>query len=126
VTKSTRGERGQSTVELALLLPLVALLALLVVQVALVAQRQLHVVHLAREAARAAAVSDGDRVAAAHQAVARSVEAATDRFSVDAAVIGDRIEVRVGYREPTDVALVGVLLPSLELAGRTTMAIEAG
>ena len=53
-------DRGQSTVEVALLLPFVALLLLAVVQVGLVARDQVLVVHAAREAARAAAVDPAD------------------------------------------------------------------
>ena len=51
-------DRGQSTVEFALVLPLVVMVLLLVVQVGLVVRDQVLVVHAAREAARAAAVGD--------------------------------------------------------------------
>ncbi len=51
-----RDDRGQATVELALVLPLVALVLAALVQAVVVARDQLLVVHAAREAARAAAV----------------------------------------------------------------------
>ena len=54
------GERGQATVEAALVLPLVALLLLAVVQIGLLVRTELLVTHAAREAVRAAAV-DADR-----------------------------------------------------------------
>src|SRR4051794_19950096 len=60
-------DRGQSTVELALVLPAVLVLALALVQIGLVVRDQVRVTHAAREAARAAAVTpdpDGARRAA--------------------------------------------------------------
>lgn len=50
-----RDERGQATVEFALIIPLVFVALLVVVQVAVVAHAQLSVTHLARETARAVA-----------------------------------------------------------------------
>ncbi len=50
-----RGERGQSTVEFALIIPLVIVVLLAVIQVALVAYAQLSISHIARETARAVA-----------------------------------------------------------------------
>ena len=67
-----RGDGGQATVELALVLPLVAILVLLVLQAGLVIRDQLLAAHAAREAVRAASVSDGDRAAAAARAAARA------------------------------------------------------
>jgi Flp pilus assembly protein TadG len=52
-----RLERGQATVELALVLPVVVLLLMILIQAALVAKDQLLVQHAAREAARSAATS---------------------------------------------------------------------
>ena len=57
-------ERGQATVEFALLLPLVALLALALAEAGLVVRDQVLVTHAAREAARAAAVGADPVVAA--------------------------------------------------------------
>ena len=51
-----RDERGQATVEFALIIPLVLVVLLAVVQVAVVAYAQLAVTHLARETARVVAV----------------------------------------------------------------------
>lgn len=50
-----RDERGQSTVEFALIMPLVLVVLLALAQVAIVAHAQLGVTHLAREVARAVA-----------------------------------------------------------------------
>ena len=56
---TSRRERGQATVEFALVIPLVLVTLLGVVQVGLVAYAQLEVTHRAREAARVLAVDPG-------------------------------------------------------------------
>ena len=122
-----RGDRGQATVELALVLPLVALLVLLVLQAGLVLRDQLLVAHAAREAARAAAVADGDRGAAARNGAVRSgsldpahmVVRTTSREGSEAVV------VRVDYESTTEVPLVGLLLPDVSLKAEAVMRVEA-
>lgn len=112
-----RGDRGQSTVELALLLPLVAILILLVLQFGLVIRDQLMVVHAAREAARAAAVTDGDPTAAARSGAERSGSLDPARLDLTTTPTDrdERISVVVRYRSSTDVPLVGSLLPDVDL-----------
>lgn len=110
-----RSDRGQASVELALCLPVVALALLLVVQVSVVARAQVLVVHAAREAARAAAV--GDRPPAPD-----GLDPARTEVEVEAA--GGRAVVNVTYRYETDVPLVGMLLPDLDLRGAATMRVE--
>jgi len=119
------GDGGQSSVELALVLPFVALVALLMVQVAVIGQRHLMVVHMAREAARAAAVADDDPAGAAERAARRAGAGDEARVTIDTRVHGREIEVAVAYREPTDVAVVGRLLPDVTLSARTTMRSES-
>lgn len=120
-----RGEQGQATVEFALSLPLVMLVLLAVVQVGLLARDQVLVTHAAREGARAAAVDDAPDAAGA---AARSATAlAGDRLEVHAvgrAGPGSRVAVRVGYRSPTTVALVGGLLGDVYLEAEATMRVE--
>jgi Flp pilus assembly protein TadG len=121
------GEGGQAAVELALVLPLLALAGLAVLQVALVARDQVLVVHAAREGARQAAV-DASPEAARRGALAG---AALDpsRTEVEAsgrAGAGSRVTVRVRYRSPTDVPLVGGLVPELVLGADATMRVERG
>ncbi len=118
-------DRGQSTVEVALLLPFVALLLLAVVQVGLVARDQVLVVHAAREAARAAAVDPAD--AAARDAAASAADLAPERLSVQVSsrgAAGSRVEVTVRYRSGTGVPLVGRLVGDVEVTGRATMRVE--
>jgi hypothetical protein len=89
-----------------------------------VSYRQVLVVHAAREAARAAAVEDQDRVAAARRAALQAGGLDEGRLGVETIIDGDRVAVRVTFDEPTDVALVGRLLPSVRLAGSATMRLE--
>lgn len=118
-------DRGQSSVEVALLLPFVALLLLAVVQVGLVARDQVLVVHAAREAARAAAVDAAD--GAARDAAASATDLSPARLSVEVSGRGEagtRVEVAVRYRSETAVPLVGRLVGDVELTGRATMRVE--
>jgi hypothetical protein len=122
-----RGERGQSAVELALVLPLLAALALGLVQVGLVVRDQLLVLHAARDAAREAAVTD-DR-ARVETAARGATGLDAGRLRVD---IGPRgrpgspVTVTVGYRAPTDVPVVGRLVGDVGLVARASMRVEAG
>lgn len=118
-------DRGQSTVEVALLLPFVALLLLAVVQVGLVVRDQVLVVHAAREAARAAAVDAAD--SAARDAAASAADLSPARLIVEVSgrgEAGSRLEVVVRYRSATAVPLVGHLVGDVELTGRATMRVE--
>lgn len=121
-----RGERGQAAVELALCLPLLAALALLLVQVGLLVRDQVLVVHAAREAAREAAVSPG--ATAPRQAVLRSTRLESGRVDVDIGRRGrpgSRVQVTVRYRAPTEVPLVGHLLPDVRLRATAAMRVES-
>jgi Flp pilus assembly protein TadG len=119
------GDRGQASVELALLLPVVALLLLAVLQVGLLARDLVLVTHASREAVRAAAV-DPDR-SAAREAAASSGGLVPDRMSVQSrgrAGPGSRVSVTVTYRAPTDVPLVGALIGDRVLRATATMRVE--
>lgn len=122
-----RGDRGQSTVELALLLPLVTILILLVLQFGLVLRDQLMVVHAAREAARAAAVTEGDPATAARSGAERAGSLDHARLDLTTTSIDrdERIRVVVRYRSSTDVPLVGSLLPDVDLEGTMVMMRES-
>jgi Flp pilus assembly protein TadG len=120
-----RVERGQATVELALVLPLAVIFALVVVQLGVVAKDLVLVGHAAREGARAAAVDP--TVASARAAVVSSSSLAADRLSVSLSGgtgPGDATTVEVRYRAPTTVPLVGALLPDVSLRASVTMRVE--
>lgn len=125
MTNPISGDEGQSSVELALVLPVVAMLALFVVQAAVVAHHQVLTVHAAREAARAAAVAELDPSAAARAAAERAGGLDASRLRVDTTVADERVEVQVRYHEPTDVAIVGRMLGELTLSARVVMRREA-
>ena len=115
--------RGQATVELALVLPLVLTLALVLVQVGLVARDSVRVTHATRSAARAASVGlDDDSV---RRAASESSGLAPSRLTVVIARAGDWVTVRVTYRCPTDVPLVGVVAPAIVLRDQLTMRAES-
>ncbi len=120
-----RGQRGQATVEFALILPLVVLVALIVIQAALVAKDALLVQHAAREAARAAAVDPSPGVArqAAVDAGALDPTRLSSRLSGGSSR-GDQTTATVTYRSPTNVPLVGRLVGDVDLSAEVTMRVE--
>ena len=118
------GERGQASVELALVLPLVAILLLGVVQVAVVAARQVAVTDAARDAARAAASGADDSSTAGTARAATGLD--PDRLSVEVARVDGAARVTVRYHDPTDVPLVGLVMPPFEEAATVRFPLEGG
>jgi Flp pilus assembly protein TadG len=120
------GQGGQATVELALVLPFVAMLLLAVVQVALVARDAVLVVHAAREAVREAAVTPAP--GAARRAAEAGSGLTGPRLRVTVvrrAPPGGQVQVRVNYRAPTDVPLIGPLIPDVGLSSEAVMRVES-
>jgi Flp pilus assembly protein TadG len=116
-------ERGQAAVELALGFPLVCLCLLLLVQLVVVVRAQVAVVHAAREAARAAAVSAdpvGDGTAAGRAALWSGAGAASITIRASPATVRAIVQVRVA----TDVPLVGALVPDVEVSSEAVMQTE--
>jgi Flp pilus assembly protein TadG len=114
-------ERGQATVELALLLPVVVMLVLAVIQTALVVRDRLAVEHAAREAVRVASV---DTDAAHAVAAARGVLPGAKVAVGARGRVGDPIDVTVTYRSVTALPLVGPLFPDPVLHARASMRLE--
>ncbi len=126
--KKTRwGDHGQSTVEFALILPLVVIVVLFIMQAGFVVRDQVLVSHAAREAARAAAVSDADRPSAAMTAAKRAGELRSDQISVEVTMLegGDTVRVEVSYRSVTDFAIIGALVPDVALHATGGMRAES-
>ena len=120
-----RGDRGQASVELALLLPVVVLLLLAVLQVGLLARDVVLVTHASREAVRSAA-TDADP-AAARQAAAASSGLDVDRLTVtvgNRGLPGGRVRVEVVYRATTRVPLIGRLVGDRTIRSEATMRVE--
>jgi len=117
-----RREAGQATVELALALPAVLLALLAIVQAGLVVADHVRTVHVAREVARAVAV-DG-RPGAASDAVAAAGGDGCTAATARPAEVGATLSVTVTCASPTDVPLVGVLLPDVDVRSRARMRVE--
>jgi hypothetical protein len=97
------------------------MLLLAAVQVTLVVRDQLAVVHAAREAARAAAVSTDPR--ADGSAAAREAVALGDLdVSIEAGAA--RVRATVHHVVHTDVPLIGALVPDVHVTGTATMRLE--
>jgi len=125
VSSNPAGQRGQATVELALVLPLVLLLILAGVQVGLIARDRLLLAHTAREAARAAAVQPDPETALAAGRAATSLD--PERLSITVGPNrqpGERLLVTVRYTAPTTVPLVGHLLGDVTLTADVTTRVE--
>ena len=117
-----RGDRGQATVEFALTIPVLLLVLLGAVQVFVLLVDRLHLVHVTRDATRAASVS-GDPSAAVERVVAR---AWPDRVvSYDVNDDGDLVSVRIELTNPTDVPIIGRFLPDVQFGESLTMLAES-
>ena len=119
------GEKGQSSVELALSLPIVFLLLMALLQTVVIARDHIQLNHAAREAAREAAVSD-NRSAPRRAAIARTTLDA-DRLKVE--VTGQRngsrrVRAKLSYEVPTRVPVVGLLVPDVTLEAEAAMRRE--
>jgi Flp pilus assembly protein TadG len=114
-------ERGQATVEFALVLPVLVLALMAVLQVALVVRDHIALVHATREAARQASVDPDPSAArrAAHRSLPHSHVEVGARPRV-----GESIKVRVTYRSHTDLPLVGALFPDPVLESEVVMRVE--
>ena len=115
------GERGQASVELALVLPVLILFLLGLVQTALVARDQVLLQDAARAAAREASV--GAAPSRVRDAARRSLAGVTVDVQRQGGV-GDPVVVVARYHDRTDVPFVGGLFPDVDLTARATMRAE--
>jgi hypothetical protein len=116
-------QRGQATVEMAVILPVVVMLLLLTVQVGLVARDRVMVVNAARVAARTAAVDP--TVAAVTGSLVRlgpPVDRAQVVLGADIAP-GAMLPVTVRMR-PTSMPLIGRLLGDRWISERLVVLVE--
>ena len=119
-----RGSQGQAAVELALLLPLLLLMALFLAQTAVTARDQIMVIHSAREAARAVAVSNDAARARSAALAASRLDPRRLRVRVDESASTGNVSIRLDYRSAVRFPLLGVLLDDLWLRGEAVMRVE--
>ena len=86
----------------------------------MVVRDQLRVIEAARVGARAAAVSP-DPASSGSTAASRALDG---DGSVQVTVVGDVVTVRVLLNNPTDVPLIGAMLPGIDIAATATMILE--
>ena len=111
-----RVERGQATVELALVMPVVAVVAMALLDLGLVMRDNVLCVHAAREAARALAVGE-DPVGAARR---RSGLGSALSVTTDATTGTATVELDLSARLP----VLGRLVPDAKLRQSATMRME--
>ena len=112
-----RRDTGQAAVEFALTLPLIALMLLLLVEVGLLIVDHIRLLHLCRDATRAASIA-ADPVSAARSIVAE------DGIAVRVIEDQSTVTVTVEMTHPTDLPLIGTLLPDVTITEQLTMAWE--
>ena len=110
--------------ELALVLPLLALLLLGMVQVGMVVRDQVLLTHSAREAAREAAVDPAPEAARRAALAGAPLVPARLKLDVERGPDAERVSVKLAYRSPTAVPVVGPLLPDVALTATASMRIE--
>lgn len=119
-------ERGQSTVELVLVLPVVVMAMLAVVQIGVIGNQYLMVWHAARESARAAAVAP-DLATARSAALSAGTALDPARLTVGlrgGTTTGDLTTSSLTYRAATEVPVVGRLVGDITLRAEVTMRVE--
>lgn len=117
-----RGERGQATVEVALVLPVVAVMVLLVVQAGLLVRDQVLAVHAARAGARAVAVDP--RAEAAERAVSAAGLGSRARVRLTGELAPGGIATVTVAVDPVRVPVVGRALGGLRLSERMAALVE--
>ncbi len=111
--------RGQATVEFALLLPVAVVALLVIAQIGLVVRTRVMLTHAAREGVRVAAVGGSDAEVTAAVADAGSLDPAQLTVAVtrDASVV----RVLLVYEMQTDVSVVGAILNDPEMSSVAVM-----
>lgn len=107
MTRPTRCDAGQSTVEFALVLPVIVLLLVTMLDVAALAADQLHADAVARDAARVASTAtsvDGARAIVADVVGSSTARVASFESAIDDGIITVRVRV-----EPRTSNVVGLV-----------------
>jgi Flp pilus assembly protein TadG len=115
-------DRGQATVEFALTIPILVVVLLGAVQVFVVLVDRLHLVHVTRDATRAASVS-ADPTGAVAQVIERAWPDRDASYRVNDD--GELVSVRVELVNSTDVPIIGRFLPDVRLTESLSMLVDS-
>lgn len=115
-------DRGQAAVEFALTVPILVIALIGAIQVFVVLVDRIHLVHVTRDAARAASVADDPR-SAAERVLDRSLPDRTVSVAVDTR--DDVVTVEIVLVNPTDVPIIGRFLPDVQLRESLSMLVES-
>ncbi|MGH1493487.1 MAG: TadE/TadG family type IV pilus assembly protein [Acidimicrobiales bacterium] len=116
---------GQSTAELAIVLPLLMILLLTVVQVGLVARDYVAIHHSVGEAARRAALEPDHLPDLVDVASPSGLEPDRLQLGMEGGrATGDLLTVRLDYQSPTDVPVVGAFVGDVELSTSAVVRVE--
>lgn len=119
--KFNRNDRGQATVEVALLIPFLALFLLLIVQVALIAREHVLVAQAARSAARELSVnSNHENAIAVAQRSAPGARIDISRPSTP----GQYLSVTVHETVKSSLPLIGIVFPDVTVSSHVIMRVE--
>jgi hypothetical protein len=116
-------QRGQATVELAMLLPVVVMVLLVVLQVALVARDRLAVVHSTRVVARTVIV-DPSPEAAARSLRAQGGAAASGRVSLSGSLRPGGLATVTVSMPASRAPIIGRVVADVTLRERLTVYVE--
>jgi len=126
--KAQRDDKGQATVEFALVLPFVVISLLLLMQVLVIVLAHVQVVNAARNGVRAAAVSAQPSQTAETVAL-RSLAGATDGqtrsdISVQTTTDARWVTVTVTEHLVTDLPIIGRFISDLDISSHFSMLLE--
>ena len=113
------GNKGQATVEFALLLPVAVVALLVIAQIGLVARTRVMLTHAAREGARVAAVGGSD--AEVKLAAADSGSLDPTQLTVSVTRGATVVTVLLIYEMETNVSVVGAVLNDPQMSSIATM-----
>ena len=119
-----RGDRGQATVEVALLLPVIVILLAGILWVAQLGSDQISVIDGARAGGRMASVEADPNSSAVREAVAEASGLEPSRLEHRVSVAADLVTVSVSYRSPARIPIIGATMAERTLTAEATFLQE--
>jgi Flp pilus assembly protein TadG len=127
-TRRLRGERGQATVEFAVVLPLLAILLFGIIQSGITLEHYLSLTDAVRAGARTASVSAGLGATAATSAATSAMTDAADGLDLQDPQVQSTWQsgapVTVSAQVPYSITILGVTVASGNLTSTTTQRVE--